>query len=103
MSVAANAWLGWLVAWALTGALVGAAIGFTRDRLLLGIGLGALLGPIGWILVARSRAAQVECPGCSRQISRAALVCPRCGTNVRAAQARNPRSALRQADRGKPW
>ena len=103
MSLAANTWLGWLVAWALTGALVGAAIGFTRDRLLLGIGLGALLGPVGWILVARSRTAQLECPGCSRLISRAALVCPRCGANVRAAQARNPRAALRSADRGGPW
>jgi predicted RNA-binding Zn-ribbon protein involved in translation (DUF1610 family) len=103
LSLAANTWLGWLVAWALTGAVVGAAIGWRRDRLLFGIGVGALLGPIGWILVARSRAAQLECPGCSRLISRTALVCPRCGANVRQAQARGPRAALRRVERGGRW
>ena len=102
MTLVGNAWLGWLGAWVLTGALVGAAIGFRRDRVLRGLLLGAVLGPIGWIVIARSRSGQVECPGCSRMISRAALVCPRCGTNVRAAQARSSRSAQRGV-RGKPW
>ena len=102
MSVAGGAWLGWLAAWVLTGALVGAAIGFARDRVLAGMALGALLGPIGWFAVARSRVAQLECPGCSRTISRAALVCPRCGANLHREQARSSRSALKRRGRG-PW
>jgi predicted RNA-binding Zn-ribbon protein involved in translation (DUF1610 family) len=103
LSVAANAWLSWALAWVLTGALVGAAVGFARDRLLRGLVLGALLGPIGWYLVARSRSAQVECPGCSRLISARALVCPRCGTNVRDANVRSSRSTLRRAEQRGPW
>jgi len=102
-SLAAATWLGWLVAWALTGAAFGAIVGVARDRVLLGVALGALLGPIGWIIVARSRSALLECPGCSRLISRAAQVCPRCGTNVRGAQARSTRSAMRRVDRAGHW
>ena len=102
MTLAGNAWIGWILAWVLTGALVGAAIGFTRDRVLRGLVLGALIGPIGWIAIARSRSGQLECPGCSRMISRTALVCPRCGTNLRGARARSSRSEQRGV-RGKPW
>ena len=103
MSVAANTWLSWALAWAVTGALIGTAVGFARDRLLRGLVLGALLGPIGWYLVARSRSAQVECPGCSRLISARALVCPQCGTNVRDANGRSSRSTLRRTGHQGPW
>jgi hypothetical protein len=67
--------------------LPGLIIGNTRGRWLLGLGLGLLLGPIGWILVLCLGDASAECPQCCKAIDEKAKLCPYCRSVVAAAAA----------------
>lgn len=66
---------------------LGAAIGHKKNRLAYGITLGLLLGFIGCIIVACSKAddsnTHYDCPACGERILMTARVCKHCKTALR--------------------
>ena len=66
--------------WMIICAVIGGLIGATRNNVGSGVVWGALLGPIGWILVLflDNRA---KCPECRGPIPAGAKRCQHCGTN----------------------
>jgi len=95
--------LPWLGAWVGIGFIGGVFIGWKRNRWLLGPILGLLLGPLGWLLVARMRGRLRECPSCSRTIASGATTCRHCGADVNKTDARSTRAAFKTGDRGGGW
>lgn len=93
----------WVLGITLVCLLVGALIGWIKGRVMPGIVWAALLGPIGWLIVALSRSAQAECPKCRRENPLDAKSCRHCGVNLKAAAERSPRSELKQVDRNSGW
>ena len=83
----------------------GAAIGWWgRNRFWRGELLGALLGPVGWWLLWRTRGAFAECGSCSRPVRVQARTCPHCGAGRDQASGRSSRSQLKGVERGRaPW
>jgi hypothetical protein len=71
-----------VVIWLLAGAGVGAAIGQGKGRAGEGAVLGALLGPIGWILAAIALNYPRKCPACFGGVPEAAAVCQHCGREL---------------------
>lgn len=84
-------------------ALVGALIGWAKGRWLAGLIWGALLGPIGWLVIALSKSGHLECVECGRHNVPAAKVCRHCGVDLRVAAARSERARLRRNDSGRGW
>ena len=86
-------------------------IGWVKGRWLAGFVWGAALGPIGWIVIALSKAALRECPECGRRNRPDAKVCHYCGIDFRkyagqtlafAAQGPGRIASLVGLDRGAP-
>ena len=67
--------------WLIVGAAVGGVIGASRNNVGSGILWGALLGPVGWILVffLDQRA---KCPACRGPLPDGALRCQHCGIDL---------------------
>jgi len=72
---------------AVLGGGVGFAIGRTRNRESLGLLLGLLLGPLGWLIIAvmpadkpESEYPLIKCPACLGEIPAIASKCRHCGT-----------------------
>lgn len=84
-------------------ALVGALLGYARGRWLAGLLWGAALGPIGWLVIALSRAHLAECPACSRGNLAQAKACRHCGVNLRAAALTSERARRKVHDSGRGW
>lgn len=63
------------------GGLIGWLIGSRKDMPIIGAGAGALLGPIGWLLIGLSRAAY-SCPWCGGDTPRDATVCRHCARDI---------------------
>jgi hypothetical protein len=95
--------LPWAGAWLGVGFIGGVLVGWQRNRWLPGPILGTLLGPLGWLLVARVRSRLRECPSCSRIIASGASTCRHCGADVRKTDARSTRATFETADRGGRW
>ena len=64
--------------WLIIGAVVGGLIGATRNNVGSGIVWGALLGPIGWIIVL-CLDNRPKCPECKEPVNEGATRCPHCG------------------------
>jgi ribosomal protein L32 len=93
----------WAIVLTLACAAVGAAIGWIRGRWLAGLVWGAALGPIGWLVIALSKAGLGECPECGHRNQPDARVCHRCGIDIRRTAGQSPRSRLKAQDRARRW
>jgi hypothetical protein len=67
--------------WLLVGAAVGGVIGASRNNAVSGVVWGALLGPIGWILVLFMDA-RAKCPECQGRLADGAHRCQNCGIEL---------------------
>lgn len=63
----------------LINGLIGAAIGQRKGRPVGGFILGAIVGPIGWLLVAFGGTG-AKCPSCRGDVPRDATRCMHCGS-----------------------
>jgi len=70
-----------LIGWALVGGGIGAAIGSKKGVAVGGFFLGALLGPLGWLIMAVTKGNRINCPSCRELIDPAAVICPKCHSN----------------------
>jgi ribosomal protein L32 len=93
----------WALGITIACALVGAFIGIAKGRWLAGLIWGAALGPIGWLVIALSKANLPECPECGRPNATHAKVCRHCGINLALAAQRSARSRLKRDDSGRSW
>ena len=59
-------------------AAVGGLIGWRKGEFWKGVGLGAALGPIGWVVSLVSKGTK-PCPACARRVPAGAKVCAHCG------------------------
>ncbi len=66
--------------WFILGGLIGALIGKFKGRVALGLFLGVLFGPIGWIIVALLSNERPKCPECGGIVVEGARKCKNCGT-----------------------
>jgi predicted amidophosphoribosyltransferase len=67
--------------WVIIGALIGAVIGASRNNPSGGFIWGALLGPVGWILVLFLDE-RPKCPECKGSIPEGARKCLHCGSTL---------------------
>lgn len=95
----------WLWALGLTAACaaIGALLGLAKGRWLWGLVWGAALGPLGWIVVLLSAAADRPCPECARLNPPGRKRCRHCGVDLVVAAARSSRSRLRDSTRSNEW
>ncbi|MEO6688092.1 MAG: zinc ribbon domain-containing protein, partial [Dokdonella sp.] len=72
---------------------VGAYIGHAKGRWVSGMVWGLALGPIGWLIVALSRASPPKCPACGLTNAGDAKFCGHCGVNLKLAALRADRAS----------
>jgi hypothetical protein len=83
-----------LILW-IVSAAIGGLIGLIRNRVALGIILGLLLGPLGWLLVLLFTKAGRKCPACLAVVPQLATKCCHCGSDLPAPV--SPEAARQQA------
>lgn len=93
----------WALGLTIACALIGALLGVAKGRWLAGLVWGAVLGPIGWIVIVLSKTGFAECPECSRGNMPNAKVCRHCGVNLRAVGMRSERAIHKRNDSGRGW
>jgi len=81
----------------LLSALVGVFLGSFRNRKVLGGLLGAVLGPIGWLLLFLIHPAYVPCPECAALAHPRWARCPACRCDLQRALQRTSSSQQRAA------
>lgn len=72
---------GYFFFWLIVGAVVGGVIGASRNNVGSGVVWGALLGPIGWILVLFLDE-RAKCPECRGALPEGARRCSHCGSEL---------------------
>ncbi len=74
----------WLVVvlWTTIGGLVGNVIGKARGRTEAGAIWGALLGVIGWLVIAAGPDHRPRCPECGGTVVEGASKCKNCGSHL---------------------
>ena len=92
-------WL-WLTGLTVVCGAVGMAIGWAKGRVLAGLVWGLALGPIGWIVVALSRAHLPECPECGRSNGVHSKRCRHCGIDFQKLALRTARSGFKDSRGG---
>jgi hypothetical protein len=85
----------WAIGITVVCAAVGAIIGVAKGRWLAGLIWGAALGPIGWVVIALSKANLPQCPECGRSNTTNARSCRHCGVNLQVAASRPIRSRMK--------
>ncbi len=90
----------WAIGFTLVCIGVGALIGWSKGRMTSGIIWAAVLGPIGWIIVALGKSNLDACPECSRNNRPWARICRHCGVELAHAKARSARSRMRASEGG---
>jgi predicted amidophosphoribosyltransferase len=68
-----------------------------------GVVWAAVLGPIGWIVVALGKSKLPLCPECGKGNHTGAKSCRHCGVDLRKAVRRTARSRLKGADSDVRW
>lgn len=63
---------------------VGLLAGRARGQEMGGLVIGALLGPIGWLLILCSKDLRARCPDCKGVIHQGAVKCCHCGRLTKA-------------------
>ena len=71
-----------LIAAPVFGALIGLAIGLGRGRAAFGFFAGALLGPLGWLIIIVLPRRGRKCPFCLGIIPQAATRCQHCAAEL---------------------
>jgi hypothetical protein len=71
-----------LVAWAITGALIGFLCGKARGQEAAGALLGALFGPLGWLVTFALADRRPKCAECGGVVIRNARRCRHCGAGL---------------------
>ena len=92
----------WMTAFTVVSIVVGALIGRAKGRMTAGIIWAAVLGPIGWIIVALFRSKLQACPECAKTNQPDAIVCRQCGANLKRSMQRTARSRLKAGDSSAP-
>jgi predicted amidophosphoribosyltransferase len=77
--------MGELLLWPIIGGIIGAGIGQEKKQWASGLLWGALLGPIGWIIVYFLPHRGPKCPECLAPVDPAARKCRHCGSEMSAA------------------
>jgi predicted RNA-binding Zn-ribbon protein involved in translation (DUF1610 family) len=68
-----------ILIWIFVGGLVGYLAGQARGRVLDGVTLGVLLGPVGWLIMLCSRDVRLRCIDCGGLVVDGARKCQHCG------------------------
>jgi len=71
-----------ILIWIVVGGLVGVLAGRARGRVLDGVFLGAVLGPVGWLIMLCSRDYRLRCIECGGILIEGARKCQHCGSVV---------------------
>jgi hypothetical protein len=93
----------WMIGLTLVSVAGGAWIGWIKGRVVAGVVWAALLGPIGWIVVALGKSKLPPCPECGKGNQAAAKTCRHCGVDLQKAVRRTARSRLKGADSDVGW
>lgn len=72
----------WVPIWIILSILVGVAIGKKKGRIVAGCIWGLLLGPFGWLLVGLGPNHTPKCPLCDGYVSKNAIKCKNCGSDL---------------------
>ena len=70
--------VGWLVLFGGAGALLGRM----RGHPIFGFFIGAVIGPLGLIIILFSRNDRWKCPACRMPVERDASICPHCRSSL---------------------
>jgi hypothetical protein len=73
-----------IVLYVIVFGLIGTALGQRKGRPFAGFVFGALVGPIGWLIIAAGPDAKAngKCPFCAEAISPEAIICKHCGKEI---------------------
>jgi hypothetical protein len=93
----------WMIGLTLISLAGGAWIGWIKGRVVAGVVWAAVLGPIGWIVVALGKSKLPLCPECGKGNHAGAKSCRHCGVDLRKAVRRTARSRLKGADSDVRW
>lgn len=92
----------WMTAFTVISIVGGALIGRLKGRMAAGIVWAAVLGPIGWVVIALGRSKLQTCPECAKSNQPDASICRQCGANLKRAMQRTARSRLKAGDSSAP-
>jgi hypothetical protein len=74
--------------WFLIAGGIGAAIGARKNRTAFGLLVGAIVGPLGWLVVLVMPSNFPKCPACKGDVIAGATKCKNCGSDLPAATVR---------------
>ena len=88
----------WMTALTVICIAVGALIGWCKGRTAAGILWAAVLGPIGWIIVALGTSKLPICANCAKRNSVNAKVCRYCSASMEPSMPRTARARMKSPD-----
>lgn len=71
-----------ILIWVIVGGLVGSLAGRARGRESEGVKLGAVLGPIGWLIMLCASDKRLRCNECGGVVIEGARKCLHCGSVI---------------------